>query len=90
MKIFLIFANTLFEVEYIKLKYNIDLGKDFDCIQIIEHPIHFKKYKFGKTKLCYHVSTMLEYKDYLYSKLNKNNIKIEYIKVNDFNEKNIF
>ena len=86
MKIFLIFANTLFEVEYIKAKYNIDLGKDFDCIQIIEHPIHFKKYKFGKTKLCYHVSTMF---DYLYSKLNKNNIKIEYIKVNNFNEKNI-
>ena len=83
MKIFLIFCNTLFEINYLKKKYNINLKNEYDKIIIVEHSIHFTKYNFGKTKLVYHKSTMLEYKDYLL----QNNIKVDYIDILNFNNK---
>lgn len=86
MKIFIIFCNTLFDILYIKKKYGINLKDDFDVINIIEHPCHFTKYNFGKTKLCYHKATMLEYKDYLL----KNKIKVEYINFFNFNAKKFY
>jgi deoxyribodipyrimidine photolyase-related protein len=86
MKIFLIFCNTLFDLNYLKKQYNISLKDDFDKIIIIEHSSHFTKYNFGKTKLVYHKATMFEYKDYLL----QNNINFEYIEIFKFNNKNFY
>ena len=86
MKIFLIFCNSLYELSYLKKKYNINLKEEFGLIQLIEHPCHFTKYNFGKTNLCYHKSTMLEYKDYLVA----NKIKVEYIDIIKFNINNFY
>jgi deoxyribodipyrimidine photolyase-related protein len=86
MKIFLIFCNNLYELEFIKKKYNINIKEEFDFVQIVEHPCHFTKYNFGKTKLCYHKATMLEYRDYLIT----NKIKTEYTNIFEFNINNFY
>ena len=83
MKIFIVFCNTLYDLSYLKKKYNINLLNEFDIVNIIEHPCHFTKYNFGKTKLCYHTATMLEYRDYLLH----NKITVEYINFYNFNAK---
>jgi len=83
MKIFIIFCNTLFELSFLKKMYNINLKDDFNKIIFVEHPCHFTKYHFSKTKLCYHKATMLEYFKYLKA----NNIKnCSYINVFEFSK----
>lgn len=90
MSLLIILPNQLFPIEWIK---KISIKNNIKYIALIEEPRYFTDFKFHKTKLIYHVASMLNYKDqlitekfivYYYKCIKYKNIYNEvYEKIND-------